>query len=387
MSCTNDCRQPAAFPKTVDNRPGLSTIDYRIGSYADLREHMLSRLDASTVLAEWTHRLPDDPGIALIEAAAEVGDILSFYQDLYANEAYLRSAKWRDSVADLVRLLGYRLAPGVAGRARFAFAVKGTQPVLLPAGLGIQAQLAGDDKPSVFETGVQLLAQPALSQFHLYRPRQVPDIRYGSDTFTLLVDAGVAVQLKAGDRILVGVARAAGEAFDHTQVMVVDKTWEAFGSTVVKMQGGITSLKKPPRFRLLTPPRLVSATLPAATSLFTPLLQPLSLKIASPLSFLTPGLVAQPLARPLLAAGLGVPTLASTPRLRPGNLPEHTATSGTTHQPRRSMWTTRGARPPARCRMCASSPPPPPHRPYRRCNRRRCRSTARSAAWSPARGC
>ena len=57
MSCTNDCRQPAAFPKTIDNRPGLSTIDYRIGSYADLREHMLSRLDASTVLAEWTHRL------------------------------------------------------------------------------------------------------------------------------------------------------------------------------------------------------------------------------------------------------------------------------------------------------------------------------------------
>lgn len=52
MSCTNDCRQPAAFPKTIDNRPGLSTIDYRIGSYADLREHMLSRLDESTVLAQ-----------------------------------------------------------------------------------------------------------------------------------------------------------------------------------------------------------------------------------------------------------------------------------------------------------------------------------------------
>ena len=320
MSCTNDCRQPAAFPKTIDNRPGLSTIDYRIGSYADLREHMLSRLDASTVLAEWTHRLPDDPGIALIEAAAEVGDILSFYQDLYANEAYLRSAKWRDSVANLVRLLGYRLAPGVAGRARFAFAVKGAQPVLLPAGLGIQAQLAGDDKPSVFETSVQLLAQPALSQFHLYRPRQAPDIRYGTDTFTLWADAGVAVQLKAGDRILVGVARAGGEAFDHTQVMVVDKTWEAFGSTVVTMKGGITSLKKPPRFRPLTPPRLVSATLPAAASLFsssfTPALQPLSLKIASLPSFLTPGVIAQPLAQSLLAAGLGVPTLASTPRLR-----------------------------------------------------------------------
>ncbi|RZL06669.1 MAG: hypothetical protein EOP40_17270, partial [Rubrivivax sp.] len=112
MSCDNNCRQAAAFPKPIFNRPGLATIDYRIGSYSDLRGHMLSLLDASPALADWTHRLPDDPGIALIEAAAEVGDILSFYQDLYANEAYLRSAKWRDSVGDLVRLLGYRLAPG-----------------------------------------------------------------------------------------------------------------------------------------------------------------------------------------------------------------------------------------------------------------------------------
>lgn len=244
MSCENDCRQPAAFPKAIFNRPGLSTIGYRIGSYADLREHMLSLLDASPALAEWTHRLPDDPGIALIEAAAEVGDILSFYQDLYANEAYLRSAKWRDSVADLVRLLGYRLAPGIGGRARFAFAVKGTQPVLLPKGLGVKAQLEGDDKPAVFETSAELLAQPALSQFHLYRPRVVPNIHHGTDTFTLVLSAGASVSLKAGDRVMVGVPRASGNAHDHLQVLVVDKTWESFGSTVVKMKGGVTSLKK-----------------------------------------------------------------------------------------------------------------------------------------------
>ncbi|HEY8973278.1 MAG TPA: hypothetical protein VIN75_03610, partial [Burkholderiaceae bacterium] len=117
MSCDNDCTRPDRFPKTIENRPGLTTLDTRIGSYADLRRHMLRRVDEHPALAAWTHRLPDDPGIALIEAAAEVGDILSFYQDLYANEAYLGTAKWRDSVGLLVRLLGYRLAPGTGGRA------------------------------------------------------------------------------------------------------------------------------------------------------------------------------------------------------------------------------------------------------------------------------
>jgi hypothetical protein len=253
MSCENDCREAPGFPRAIFNRPGLPTIGYRIGSYADLRAHMLSLLDASPPLAEWTHRQPDDPGIALIEAAAEVGDILSFYQDLYGNEAWLRSAKWRDSVADLVRLLGYRLAPGLGGKARFAFLVKGTQPVVLPKGLGIKARLDGEDKPAVFETSAELVAQPALSSFHLYRPRVLPDIRHGTDTFTVVHGAGAAVTLKAGDRVMAGIARGAGDAYDHTQVLVVDKTWTAFGSTVVRMKGAVASLDEPGFLPFLLP--------------------------------------------------------------------------------------------------------------------------------------
>jgi hypothetical protein len=284
MSCENDCHQDPGFPRAVFNRPGLPTIGYRIGSYADLRAHMLSLLDASAPLAAWTHRQPDDPGIALIEAAAEVGDILAFYQDLYGNEAYLRSAKWRDSVADLVRLLGYRLAPGLGGKARFAFLVKGAQPVVLPRGLGVKAQLEGEDKPAVFETSAELVAQPALSSFHLYRPRVLPDISHGTDTFTLAPDAGAAVKLKAGDRVMVGIARGEGDAYDHTQVLVVDRTWTAFGSTVVKMTGAVTSLEAP----------------------------------GSPAFFLpgfSPGSVSASMSA-LVAAGLAIPALTSTPRFQ-----------------------------------------------------------------------
>ena len=75
---------------------------------------MLSALDRSPLLQGWTHRQPDDPGIALLEGAAILGDILTFYQELYANEAWLRTATWPQSIAALVRLdwLPARAGPG-----------------------------------------------------------------------------------------------------------------------------------------------------------------------------------------------------------------------------------------------------------------------------------
>ena len=169
--CLCFCHEPAGFPKRPANRPALKRIDYRIGGYAEFRAEMLRRLNLQPVLLNWTHREPDDPGIALLEGAAILGDILTFYQELYANEAYLRTARWRESVAELVRLLGYRLAPGLGGRGAFAFEVKGTQPLTIPAGFGIQADLQGGAEPAQFETQEEFVAYPHLSRFHLYRPR------------------------------------------------------------------------------------------------------------------------------------------------------------------------------------------------------------------------
>ena len=64
MSCDHDCDRPPLFPKAIFNRPGLPAIDYRIGAYAEIRGHLLARLNASLPLAAWTHRGADDPGIA-----------------------------------------------------------------------------------------------------------------------------------------------------------------------------------------------------------------------------------------------------------------------------------------------------------------------------------
>lgn len=242
MSCDHDCKRPAPFPRRLSNRPGLTRIDYRIGDYGLMREHIFGLLDAAPALAAWTHRKADDPGIALVEAAALVGDVLARYQDRYANEAYLRSARWHESVVELVRVLGYRLAPGLGGRARFALAVKGATPVPVPAGFGISVKLphagAAEPKPAIFETEAPLLARPTLSRFHLYRPRHVPDIVNGMDSFQLAAGTGPA--LVAGDRLLLGIAQ--GATLRHTQIVVVDKVWEAFGVRHIKTRGRIACL-------------------------------------------------------------------------------------------------------------------------------------------------
>ncbi|GLR87960.1 hypothetical protein [Bradyrhizobium iriomotense] len=245
MSCQHDCERPPVFPRVIDNRAGLDSIDYRIGSYADMLTEMLGRINAAPELARFTHRKPDDPAIALLESAAIVGDILSFYQQLYANEAFLRTAQWRDSVADLVKLLGYRLAPGLGGHARFALLATGAAPVAVPQGFGFKAQLDGAPKPASFESSAAIVAYPGLSAFQLYRPRYTPSVVNGIDTF-VVSGAADTLSLKAGDKLMVGAARSDDDSLDHSQIVVVDKSWTSFGLRYVKTKGVITCLDTAP---------------------------------------------------------------------------------------------------------------------------------------------
>ena len=239
MSCQHDCQQPPLFPKPIFNRPGLTRIDYRIGNYAEVRAHLLAELDKQPVLSAWTHRESDDPAIALLESAAIVTDILTFYQSLYANQAYLRTATWPQSIADLVRLGGYRLAPGVAGEASFALLVKGALAVDVALGFGLKAQIDGIDKPVEFETRSALQAFPALSEFFLYRPRTTQPIANGT---TVLRLAGNAAPLKPNDRLLLGEPSpgAAGPTqLLATQVVTIEAAWEALGSHYVRLKGPV----------------------------------------------------------------------------------------------------------------------------------------------------
>lgn len=235
--CRNDCRAPIAFPRRIGNRPSLARIGYRIGTYADIREALLHWLDVDPALKRFTHRASDDPAIALLEGAAIIGDILTFYQELYANEKYLRTASWRDSVSDLVRLLGYRLAPGVGGRGSFAFEVRGDTAVTVPKGFRLTADVTGRDGKSDFETLADAVAWPALSRFALYRPAYFPDIAAGATRLSVdtaeLAAAGVTIE--KGNRLMI-VAQPLDVLSDR-QVVVVESVRQQFERTEITIRG------------------------------------------------------------------------------------------------------------------------------------------------------
>jgi hypothetical protein len=251
-----DCRPLIAddfvFPRRPENRAALARIGYRIGSYPELLELLMRRINDSVELRAWTHRAPDDPGIALLQGAAILGDILTFYQERYANEAFLRTASWRESIAALTRLTGYRLAPGVGGRATFAFEVKGARPIEIPAEYPLKADLQEVDKAVDFQTREPLVAYPHLSRFHLYRHRYYgATLGSGSrrleikDVDGLATGAAIeALQLRAGDRLMLRPAEpgwlSAGSSMSATQktpqVVKVKSVTRRLGRTIVELE-------------------------------------------------------------------------------------------------------------------------------------------------------
>src|SRR3954471_6755646 len=116
----------AQTPAPIDNRPGLGAIAYRTGTHASFKASMLAAISASdnVALRALQSRDDDDLTIALTDAWATTLDVLTFYQERLANEAYLRTASERLSVAELARLIGYQPRPGLAASVRLAFTLE-----------------------------------------------------------------------------------------------------------------------------------------------------------------------------------------------------------------------------------------------------------------------
>src|SRR5215208_6242651 len=140
-------------PEVISNRPGLTTIRYRIGTFSSFRQAMIEAIARKPKLRdEWTARTSDDYGIAVLEMWAYLADILTFYQERIANEAFLRTALLRESVLRLAALLDYEPAPGVAATAHLAFTLEKDKQVQIPVGLRVQSVPGQDERPQKFET-------------------------------------------------------------------------------------------------------------------------------------------------------------------------------------------------------------------------------------------
>lgn len=221
------CDEPAAEPRF--NRPGLPALAYRAGTWATFVDAMKQALAVDPRLARLTTRAPDDPAIALLDAWAVVGDILTFYQERIANEGFLRTAVERRSVQELARTIGYELGPGVAASTYLAFSVE--QPLVphaalpmpttiaIPAGTRVQNVPQGNQQPQSFESTADIearVAWNAMAAKSTQRQRLSVtnhdavwrvDPTSGLNTFTgSLYLSGTATNLKVGDLILVQVS-------------------------------------------------------------------------------------------------------------------------------------------------------------------------------------
>lgn len=130
--------------------PDKPAIDYTDKDFESLRDALLGL--AIYRLPEWTDRSPSDIGMLFIDLFAYMGDVVSYYQDRIASESYLETAVERRSVLNLLRLIGYELAPPAASSAELTLTFNPPGPaqptvVTVPEGTGF-ATKAGQSTPS-----------------------------------------------------------------------------------------------------------------------------------------------------------------------------------------------------------------------------------------------
>ena len=182
LSSCGCCANPE--PTTRYNRPGLDAVVYRVGTHYSFLRAMKQQISIETLrqgphahsrpLAALGTREPDDPSIALLDSAAMMLDVLTFYQERIVNEGFLSTATERLSVLELARSIGYELSPGVAADATLVFTLdekpgKAPSKTTIPARTRVQSLPADGDLPQTFETVDEFVAHKVWNKL---RPRQ-----------------------------------------------------------------------------------------------------------------------------------------------------------------------------------------------------------------------
>src|SRR5262245_9052129 len=197
------------------NPAGSPAIVYRAGTHASFKAALLAQLSSTAhpALASLRTRSDDDFSIAACDATAVLLDVLTFYQERYANELYLRTAVERRSLLELARLIGYQLAPGVAASVHLAFKLQespgvpalAAEPVTIPVGTRVQSVPGPDEEPQTFETVEEITARV---EWNAVPVQSTQPQMLGTGTKQVFI-AGVASQVQVGDVILlVGDERA-----------------------------------------------------------------------------------------------------------------------------------------------------------------------------------
>ncbi len=113
----------------------MTTFDYTSRDYFAIKADLLAR--AESVLPEWTSRDASDFGMLLVDLWAYMGDILHYYVDRAAQEAFLSTATQRSSIMAIANLLDYTPTGRTAATATITLnatnsAATNATPILIP---------------------------------------------------------------------------------------------------------------------------------------------------------------------------------------------------------------------------------------------------------------
>ncbi|HWB84008.1 MAG TPA: baseplate J/gp47 family protein [Bryobacteraceae bacterium] len=200
-------------PAVIFNSPNLPVIRYRVGDYISFREALLRPRSGEVQLRLWRPGASGDLAVQMLEWWAYIADVLTFYNERIANQAYLGTADLPESVQRLIRILGYRPRPGIGATGFLAAIIDGAKPVLIPAGLPIQSKPAPGQDPQIFEVDATVTALPAQSSVPANPP---PDQTIGSSVLL----AGAVTGIVPAEQLLLVKRGWAGVQTDYALVTV-----------------------------------------------------------------------------------------------------------------------------------------------------------------------
>ena len=135
-------------------------FDYTSKDYFSIREELIARIQDR--IPNWTAADPADFGVALVEAFAYMGDLLSYYIDRSVNEAFLTTATQRESVLNIAQTYGYIPAGYRAASVEVEFSNSSGSQLTIPEGTVLTGDVVvGDTVTTLYFTTAAAAVVPA----------------------------------------------------------------------------------------------------------------------------------------------------------------------------------------------------------------------------------
>lgn len=115
-------------------------VDYTSRDYTSIRQDLIAQV--KNRIPEWDSTYESDFGLALVEAFAYMGDLMSYYVDRAANESTLTTATRRVSVVNLARDLGYQPYGYKSATTTLTFTNNSDTDIVIPEGTQVSANIA-----------------------------------------------------------------------------------------------------------------------------------------------------------------------------------------------------------------------------------------------------